>query len=297
VELEIPEDHIHMVARGEPSRAPSEIMRVIKYDIYNLLFCQQYYRLSEYIYHLSLLSSTITIRLSWTAVQKRQKMLVRFDNLSPFDFGQDETIELTGNLDTEKYSNLQYFSTGAKFKNCISTLIDRANKTDLNTIYGTIKIKENYFGEKNSPIDSVDDAIAKFEDVFIRNIRVQRKYSPPPGSERNKRKSDKPDNKTISGNFDLASRAPTTLDNPDMLNFMLYDCSYDEALKKFKKFEGFAEELGLSVRFQIFHYTHQTIWSRKSKPRFLPLRPRDGKTKLGKRLYLFLFKCGLFLGR
>jgi putative transposase len=30
VELEIPEDHIHMVVRGEPNKAPSEIMRVIK---------------------------------------------------------------------------------------------------------------------------------------------------------------------------------------------------------------------------------------------------------------------------
>ena len=30
VELEIPVDHIHLVVRGEPSRAPSEIMRVIK---------------------------------------------------------------------------------------------------------------------------------------------------------------------------------------------------------------------------------------------------------------------------
>jgi hypothetical protein len=224
-------------------------------------------------------------------------MLVRCDDLSPIDFGQDETIELTGNIDTEKYSNLQYFSTGTKFKNSISALIDRANKTDLNTIYGTIKIKENYFDEKNSPIDFVDDAIAKFEDIFIRNIRVQRKYTPPPASERNKRKSDKPDNNTIKGDFDLASRAPTTLDNPDMLNFMLYDCGYDDALKKFKKIEGIAEELGLSVRVQIFHCTHQTIWSRKTKPRFLPLRPRDGKTKLGKRLNLFLFKYGLFVGR
>ena len=30
LELEIPVDHIHLVVRGEPSRAPSEIMRVIK---------------------------------------------------------------------------------------------------------------------------------------------------------------------------------------------------------------------------------------------------------------------------
>jgi putative transposase len=30
VELEIPQDHIHMVVRGEPNRAPSGIMRVIK---------------------------------------------------------------------------------------------------------------------------------------------------------------------------------------------------------------------------------------------------------------------------
>ena len=30
VDLEIPKDHIHLVVRGEPSRAPSEIMRVIK---------------------------------------------------------------------------------------------------------------------------------------------------------------------------------------------------------------------------------------------------------------------------
>ena len=30
LELEIPLDHIHLVVRGEPSRAPSEIMRVIK---------------------------------------------------------------------------------------------------------------------------------------------------------------------------------------------------------------------------------------------------------------------------
>ena len=29
-ELEIPIDHIHLVVRGEPSRAPSEIMRLIK---------------------------------------------------------------------------------------------------------------------------------------------------------------------------------------------------------------------------------------------------------------------------
>jgi putative transposase len=30
VELEIPVDHLHLVVRGEPNRAPSEIMRVIK---------------------------------------------------------------------------------------------------------------------------------------------------------------------------------------------------------------------------------------------------------------------------
>ena len=30
LELEIPEGHLHLVVRGEPNRAPSEIMRVIK---------------------------------------------------------------------------------------------------------------------------------------------------------------------------------------------------------------------------------------------------------------------------
>ncbi len=30
VELEIPEDHIHMVVRGEPKKSPSDVMQVIK---------------------------------------------------------------------------------------------------------------------------------------------------------------------------------------------------------------------------------------------------------------------------
>ena len=30
VELEIPEDHIHMVVRGEPTMAPSKVMQVVK---------------------------------------------------------------------------------------------------------------------------------------------------------------------------------------------------------------------------------------------------------------------------
>ena len=30
VELEIPEDHIHMVVRGEPRTAPSKVMQIIK---------------------------------------------------------------------------------------------------------------------------------------------------------------------------------------------------------------------------------------------------------------------------
>ncbi|MCH7559740.1 MAG: IS200/IS605 family transposase [Planctomycetes bacterium] len=30
VELEIPEDHLHMVVRGEPKMAPSDVMQVIK---------------------------------------------------------------------------------------------------------------------------------------------------------------------------------------------------------------------------------------------------------------------------
>ena len=80
-------------------------------------------------------------------VQKKQEMLVihtRFDDLSQFDFEQGETIELSGNIDTEQYSNLQYFSTREEFEDRISTLIDRARKTDLNTIYGTIKIKESF---------------------------------------------------------------------------------------------------------------------------------------------------------
>ena len=30
VELEIPEDHIHMVVRGEPAQAPSQVMQIVK---------------------------------------------------------------------------------------------------------------------------------------------------------------------------------------------------------------------------------------------------------------------------
>lgn len=30
VELEIPEDHIHLVVRGEPKMSPSEVMQVVK---------------------------------------------------------------------------------------------------------------------------------------------------------------------------------------------------------------------------------------------------------------------------
>jgi len=30
IELEIPNDHIHMVVRGEPKQAPSDVMRIIK---------------------------------------------------------------------------------------------------------------------------------------------------------------------------------------------------------------------------------------------------------------------------
>ena len=250
-----------------------------------------------YYYHLSLYSCIIALRFFLAMVQKKQEMLVihtRFDDLSQFDFEQGETIELSGNIDTEQYSNLQYFSTREEFEDRISTLIDRARKTDLNTIYGTIKIKESFIDGEHSSIDSIDDAIARFEDVLIRNIRVHRKYTPPVGSERKKRKSDKLDNNNFGENFDLACRAPTTPDNPDMLNFILYDCGYGDALKKIKKFEDVAQDLGLRARVEIFQYTKQPIWARNTKPKFLPLRPRDGKTEIVKRLHLFFVRLGLF---
>lgn len=94
-----------------------------------------------------------------------------------------------------------------------------ASKTDLNTVYGTIKIFGNIIDGEHSSIDSIDDAIARFEDVRRRNIRVHRKYIPPVGSVREKRKSDKLGNNNIRENFDLACRALITPDNPDMPNF------------------------------------------------------------------------------
>jgi len=30
VELEVPEDHLHMVVRGEPKMSPSKVMRIVK---------------------------------------------------------------------------------------------------------------------------------------------------------------------------------------------------------------------------------------------------------------------------
>ena len=180
-------------------------------------------------------------------------------DLSHIDFAQGEKIELIGYIDTKRYSNFQYFSTRAEFENRLSALMGWARKANPRTIYGIVTINKNVVAGENLSTDSIEDAIAGFEDIFIRSIRVPRKYIPPVGSEGEKRKSDNPDYKNIRGNFDLAYRTPGRARNPHMLEFVLYDCGYKNLLKKIKTFEEFAEGLGLRIKVEFSRCTGQKL--------------------------------------
>ena len=176
-------------------------------------------------------------------------------DLSHIDFEKGEQIELTGTIDS---SSLQYFCTRAEFRSRLDALLHWASNSNPSIVYGTVTIKEDFLDVGDPLIDSAESAIAKFEDFFVKNIRVPRKYEPPPGGSKN-RKSDNPNYKELKGNFDLVRRVPSTINKPQMLEFILYECPQQSALIKGKKFEAFAREIGLNVQVQVSLYNGQML--------------------------------------
>ncbi len=180
-------------------------------------------------------------------------------DFSKVDFEGAEKIELTGGEDTSRYSNLQYFSTREEFEDRLNALMSWTSKANLSTIYGIITIRDEFLEVDNEYLERAQNAITRFEDFFVKNIRVPRKYTPPPAHGGNKRKSDDPGYKNIRGNFDLVCRTPSSHNNPHMLEFVLYDCGYQDALKKLERFKKFAKELSLILEIEISHYTGQKL--------------------------------------
>jgi len=172
-------------------------------------------------------------------------------DFSQIDFSQGEKIEMTGKIDPAQYTNFQYFSSREEFEDRLSALMSWAGKSNPNTMYGIVSISKNIPDQNKNSIDSVEEAIAAFEDFFIKNIRVPRKYTPPVASDCKRRKSDNPGYKNIRGNFDLVCRTPSTEENPHMIEFVLYDCGYYNVRKKIKTFKKFARNLGLSIEIEI----------------------------------------------
>ena len=106
----------------------------------------------------------------------------------------DNEIELTGDSIQERS---QYFSTRIEFRTRLSALKSLSSLSKTNLIYGTITVKEKYLDQEDLSRDWADDAIANLEDLFIKNVRVPRKYVRPESDTFNKRESDRPDCKKI----------------------------------------------------------------------------------------------------
>lgn len=177
-------------------------------------------------------------------------------DLSHIDFEMGEKIELTG---SDASSRLQYFCTRAEFRSRLEALLRWASNNKPSIVYGTVTINEDFLDVGDPSIDSAEGAIAKFEDFFVRNIRVPRKYMPPGETSSKKRKTDNPSYKDIKGNFDLVRRVPSTINKPHMLEFILYECGLHSALKKTKKFEDFARDVGLNVKVQVSLYSGKML--------------------------------------
>jgi len=176
-------------------------------------------------------------------------------DLSQIDFEQGEKIELLGDPEISQNSHLQYFSNRIEFKNRLNALMTWNNKVNLRIIYGILTIKQAKIERNNTPLAQQQDVTAKFENFFVKNIRVPRKYYPPTLIEQGRRKSDDPDYCHIRGNFDLVCRTPAEGENPHILEFVLYDCGYKDALKKIKILEKYALDLQLTIEAQISYYT------------------------------------------
>ena len=177
-------------------------------------------------------------------------------DLSHIDFEKGERIELSGVSDE---SHSQYFCTRAEFQSRLNALLHWASNSNPSIVYGTITINEDFLDTGDPLIDSAENAIAKFEEFFVKNIRVPRKYAPPGESSSKNRKTDQPGYKDIKGNFDLVRRVPSTISRPNMLEFILYECSVPSAMKKAQKFKDYAREVGLSIKVQVSLYKGQTL--------------------------------------
>jgi len=171
-------------------------------------------------------------------------------DFSDVDFEQAEQIELTGQPDI----NFQYFSTREEFEDRLNALMGFASKTNLSTIYGIIALKVDHHDVESTGSGSAEDKVTRFTNIFIRSLRVPRKFIPPNRIDSERRKSDQPEYTNIRGNFDLACRTLPTKNNPHLLEFVLYDCRYEDAIKKMEGFKESARDLGLSIEVEIGHY-------------------------------------------
>lgn len=172
-------------------------------------------------------------------------------DLTDIDFAGAERIEISGDLGRLTYSNLQYFSDRKEFEDRLGALMSWADKAGLSTIYGIISIKTVRSAENVWSSGASREAIAQFESFFVKNIRVPKKFTPPG---KQQRRSDGGGHGSIKGNFDLVCRTPSKRNNPHLLEFVLFDCEYEDAAGKVESFKEFAHDLQLNIECEIRQY-------------------------------------------
>jgi len=93
VELEIPEDHIHMVVRGVPKMRPSDVMQVIK-----SIFAREFFRLypeikKRYFWEGKLWTQSYFVETIGNANEDVIRAYVR-DQLTEYDNKEESSIQL-----------------------------------------------------------------------------------------------------------------------------------------------------------------------------------------------------------
>ncbi len=153
---------------------------------------------------------------------------------SAIDFSQGEKKELTSTT-VEPFSNLQYLSPSSDFDTKLKALLALTDPDRQKVVYGLIAVDMPAATTGRHLTDSVEKAYFAFENRLIKDLRVPRQYQPPILQE-NRQKSGLP------GNFDCVARKPSSPNEPHTLEFLMYNCSYQEALNRLEGFVRFATE-------------------------------------------------------
>jgi hypothetical protein len=168
-------------------------------------------------------------------------------DLSAIDFSQGDKKELAS-ITVEPFSNLQYLSSSSELDTKLKALIELTDPDRQEVVYGLIAVDMLAATTGRYLTHSVEEAYFHFENQLIKGLRIPRRYQPPTPQE-NRQKSGLP------GNFDCVARKPRRLNKPHTLEFLMYNCSYQEALNRLEGFFRFAtEQLKLVMWFGIAQY-------------------------------------------